>query len=550
MMGAASCAPAPIVFDGDPYPRVAGETRALVLWVRFASDDTAWPGVTAANRGWQGPDDWPAIADSILSPSVERPTGLTRYFLDQSDGAFRLTGRSYPEVLVTREPERAYRSGDGTLDQARLTRELLESVDASDRVDLDDFDADRDGYIDYLFVVVRRMQETLLFRTHAFGISDLGYSSEVAEFGASKARRVDRHASGSYVRYDNAGNIFPEVDLVRLMAHEIGHDLWRGFVHLQPVEPAAGIPSFPDRRVGYVLMSGPSDARGDETISAFERDLLGWIDCRPLTRDTVVTVQDLYSGDADQCFTYDAVRLSRTGGLRRLYLSNRQRVGPFDRLMVERHPQARSEQGLMDTGVLVMATEGDGRVGVVPADGSLELSPRAAPYRGDLLRPGDRLTPWTHPNSTGYVGFPASGPRVHESQTDLLYRGVHVLSRTGDALTVRFTTDERHNARFLDSDVIPVLPDLEFSGLAVVRGTVRLDGSARFDSLRVLPLSRLIVNGALETAHLSLGRNSMLVVDGVAQASEGEREWGARLVVDGGRIVGTPLENWLAEDIR
>jgi hypothetical protein len=388
------CGAGPITFDGSAYPRRSGETRALVLWVRFADDvKSADAPVTAAARAWAQPDRLPGQASSLVSASSRHPTGLTEYFQSQSGGRFSLTGASFPVVLVSEENEVAYKKSDGTLDQGKLTRELLRKVDASGRLHLDDFDADRDGFVDYVFVIIRAMKSTRLYPTHASGVSDLGYTSEGPEFGRRSRLQVSRHASGSYVRYDNAGNIFPETDLVRLLAHEIGHDIWTENVHLLPVAPLPGIPSFPDYQIGSALMSGRSDARGDETISAAERDWAGWITCTALARDTTFVVRDLYSSQADNCFTMDVPQPGAYTSARTLYLSHRARIGPFDRLLTEHAKQARRDQGLMDTGLLVMAAETGGRLGPVPADGKLTLSATAEAYAGDLFRSGDRLTP-------------------------------------------------------------------------------------------------------------------------------------------------------------
>jgi M6 family metalloprotease-like protein len=524
------CSGPSIQFDGNARPRAAGETRALVLWVRFSDDTRDLSGAaTESQQDWAEPDRLPTLAGRILSGSVRRPRGLTEYFLAQSQGRFRLTGRSYPDVLVSREPEASYRAPNGTLDQGRLTRELLERVDADKRIDLEDFDADRDGFIDYVFVVIRGMSETRLYPSHASGVSDLGYTSEIPEFGRRGRLRLDRNASGSYVRYDDAGNIFAQIDLVRLMAHEIGHDLWTDWVHLRPVLPVRGVPPFASRQVGYALMAGASDARGDETISAYERDVLGWISCKRMTSDTLVVVGDLYSSSGDNCFTMAGVQFQPRGRPRRLYVSYRQRIGPFDRLLHEEAPQARSDQGLMDTGILVMATSADGRVGPVPADGDLGLSPHAAAYRGDLFQAGSRLTPWTVPNSSGLLGFPRGLTEAPEA----LYQGLHILDAAGQSgMRLHYRPDERVAARFEDGDVLPSLPGLRFSGGATVRGRVVLEGDASFrDSLTVRRFSTLKVSGTLDTALLVLGDGATLRVDGsvvVSRARTGRR---ARVIV-------------------
>ncbi|NNE70763.1 MAG: hypothetical protein HKN29_10435 [Rhodothermales bacterium] len=535
--GAASCAPPAIVFDGSAYPAENGETRALLVWVRFADDSEPNPDpVTQAARDWADPDVLPSVAGSIVSDDLRRASGLTRYFRDQSLGAFKLTGLSYPRVFVTEHREDEYRAGDGTLDQSRLTREILTFLDGEGGVDLEDFDADRDGFVDYLFVVVRSMKHTRLYPSHASGVSDLGYTSEVPELGKRSRLRINRDASGSYVRYDNAGNIFPEVDLVRLLAHELGHDLWRDYVHIRPVAPSPGIPTFADKQVGYVLMGGAGDARGDETISAYERDLLGWITCTPLVRDTTVVVRDLYSSDRDNCFTYKAP-IPGSDRTRTIYLSNRQRIGPFDVLSTETDPRAASDQGLMETGLLVMATESGGRAGPVPADAGLHLSAAAADYEGDMFKPGDRLTPWSRPNSSGYLTFPANGGNRSTAPGAQVFSGLRILAETPEGIHVQFIADERSGAEFVDGDQIPVMADLSFPGTATVLGETILRGSASFDTLSVSGV--LDLRGVARAGRVHVSPTGVLLVAGVLEVDELVADTDGRVLVGpNGRITG------------
>jgi len=511
-VGLAGCSGPSIYYDGSARPRVEGETRALVIWMRFSDDMRDLSGAaTEAQRDWAVPDRLPRLAHEVLSTSARRPRGLTEYFLSQSQGKFKLTGRSYPSVIVSEAPEVDYLTRNGTLDQGRLTKELLDHINADPRFDLEDFDADRDGFIDYVFVVVRGMSATRLYPTHASGVSDLGYTSEVPEFGRRGRLKLDRHQSGSYVRYDDAGNIFAEMDLVRLMAHEIGHDLWTDWVHLRPLRPFRGVPSLPSRQVGYALMAGGSDARGDETISAYEREALGWISCAGLATDTVFVLRDLYSARSGNCFTMAGAQFRVRSEPRQLYLSFRERIGPFDIIAHEDAPQARSDQGLMDTGVLVMATEPFGRVGPVPADGELGLSPHASAYSGDLFKAGERLTPWTVPNSVGLLGFPAGLIDPPAS----IWQGLHFLRRDGDGMRIHYRPDERRGAVFYDGDVLPALPDLSFQGTASVRGMVTILGDAAFlDSLTVTDSAVLIVNGTATVGYLELVGESTLRVSG------------------------------------
>lgn len=411
--------------------------RALIVFVRFRDDTLSWAeACSPAGQQWAAPDRLPRLASTVLASSPQRPfppTSLTAYFHQQSLGRFVLVGDVAPQVIVSEAPEATYdirtpASLDGL---ARLTEEIVDALDPS--TDFSDYDADGDGVVDKLIVVLRRTQLTVSWS----GYATLGrFRTPLVRDGV----RIDGPRTGSYVRYDMAGNIYPDLNLTRLLAHELGHHLWastptRGH-HLTPLGGplAQGAPASDPSRLGYALMVGGStyDARGDLTISAFERDLLGWIDCPTLRRDTTVTLGDLYAtGACAQLATTSA-----GGRQRQLYLTNRQRVGPFDRLRTNTCTTPPNEQGLKTTGLLAMLAEEHRRVAVLAADGTLDLSIAAAPYQGDLFGPSTQtqLSPWTRPNSNGYTTYPPGFAMRPEH-----WQALEQIGAAHEAVPLRFT---------------------------------------------------------------------------------------------------------------
>lgn len=425
----------------------SGRLHAIVAFVRFQDDDKLGPGcMTRARSEWSDLDALPDVAHHILSSSPEPPfadSSLTAYFYEQSEGRFVLYGRTYPDLIVTERDERAYARGRGNvLDRNALSREILQRMEADPDFDLADFDENGDGHIDYLFVVMRQMNDLQLVSGGAPAIASVGVSPGTApraapgsDLALGKAAAIPTIARGSYTIYRSSGVIIPQMDLIRLIAHEFGHDLWRRSPlsggHIRFIGGDHGVPANGPRRLGYALMPGrlstnPErdviDTRGDMTISAFERDLLdaGWIDCPVLTQPGTVTLGDLYTrSDCRKVVVRDAE------GHRTLYISNRQRVGYFDRLQF--NPCQSSYHGLMDTGLLVQVREGRS-MAVPAADNTLQLSIDESAYDGDLFGPGSKsqLTPWTRPNISGYTTYPPGftmEPDNWQALDDIRYRG-------------------------------------------------------------------------------------------------------------------------------
>jgi len=394
--------------------------RALVVFVQFRDDDV--PGDPAVDaRGWprfDNPATLPPFARYLLSASPTPPfpdSTLTAYFFQQSLGRFVLYGNVYDSVMVSRHPEAAYHAPRGGY--GHLTAEVLDRLDAQG-FDFSRYDQNRDGLFDYLFLIVRgdsrRDDKTFTYT----GISCLDArcgggltAGRPRDVLAYDGLRFDWRLSGAIILHRTPGNIIPHYYHVRMMAHELGHDLWAAFFNHIPAITNNDVPLRSNRghgtgTLGYALMAGAGgglDARGDETLSAFERDLLGWIDCDVLsiTRDDV-RVTDLYTTSACK-----KINLGGDSEGRSLYVTNRQRLGPFDR------PRrggrgGRFEMGLLrSTGLLVMLIDGL-HLDVLPADNTLDLAATDAPYMGDLFGPdtATQLTPWTRPNTNGFTLYP------------------------------------------------------------------------------------------------------------------------------------------------
>ncbi len=418
-------------------PAYADTLRALVVFARFRDD--RFPGdPTLDARDWplSGAERPPAFAHRLLAPSPEPPfpdSSLTAYFFTQSNGRFLLFGDALDSVMVSLHPEAHYHRPNGGYGD--LTREILDRLDHAG-FDFAPYDHNADGRLDHLFVILRGDSKRDDKSFTWTGVSCLdARCGPGPPHGPPRERlvydgiEVDWNTSGSYVLHRTPGNVLPFHYLIRMMAHELGHDLWaKFFVHV-PALAGNDVPLRSNRSprgtdaLGYVLMAGAGggrDCRGDQTISAFERDLLGWIDCETATegRDGI-RLTDLYTTSA--CVK---IPLTNDARGRTLYLTNRQRLGPFDRLR-RAGAFGQYDFGLLrTTGLLVTMSEGV-RFDVLPADDTLDLSIFDADYHGDLFAPGTmrQLTPWTRPNTSGFTRYPPGFRPDWRALDDVRYTG-------------------------------------------------------------------------------------------------------------------------------
>lgn len=558
-----------------PLIPVTGPFRALVVYVQYLDD-------TGTNQPGCGPEDWPlgsfanptmpVIGARILEPSVGTPSdpeSLTSFYWEQSRGNFVLYGDEIG--YVTQQNESAYLSQNGRwIEHGRLSREILTYLASPagqirTGINLANYDANRDGQLDHLFVVLRRRlgASGLYGGLYYGGVSELDYCSSSTTFPLYAGLRVSCRASGSF-------NLFQPIDPMRenvaVLAHEIGHDIWAANVHLPPVS-SNGIPALPplnttgfpgDIFTGYGLMvSGTSEGRaavGVTNASAAERAQVSrritdpsqrWIACTMLADGQAVTVRDVATvGD---CYLLPV----RSGtDIREVYLSNVQRASPFNTIQLvqtgidDACPGCRTiERSMMPTtGLMVEAVSrpSDPTVrwtrDIVPADNRLSgfqgcdidvnVGPRMEQvFAGDLWRPGlDRqLTPWTRPSVYGYNTL---GNIPAAERGAILSNGLHAIDdiRQGAGTNIDFT----YHRFYTGQPVVYVREDWWI--------TPETNGLATFAELRVQSGATLHVeNNALLTV---LGR---LVIEegGALETQDGDIHFGpgGGLVVEKGGVM-------------
>lgn len=411
--------------SSSPDIPTSGAFRAMLIYVRFPDETYESTSCVPAAQSWPLGDPLPSIAEHVLVASQQNgepplppfpEATLTEYFYRQSQGRFTLYGDVFAVEASYDESHYPITDFGG---RNILTKDVLDQLDSDPTVDFSQYDQNGDGYVDHIFMVVRRFRKDCpdpnsptddccvgCHDPYWGGVADLGSGTSELVYNNKK---VSWRRSGSYIQYFK-GNTVPSLGHIRVLAHEFGHDLWSSTItngaHIKPVGGTHGVPANGSNRVGYLLMAGQGvgdDKRGDEAISAFERDILddGWISCYALGVDGTYTITDLVSDSAANCYTMSVPNESSP---RTIYLSNRQRIHHFDHL----ESTCIEDRGLKTTGLLVQVSQGN-RLAVAAADNTLDLAIRASDYFGDLFGPTttSQLTPWTRPNISGFTTYSA-----------------------------------------------------------------------------------------------------------------------------------------------
>jgi M6 family metalloprotease-like protein len=255
-----------------------GTLKMLVIFCKFSDDHfdlspytDIWPSNLNTLPSW---------ATSILAPSANGPyshPSVSGYFYDMSRGQFKVVGDVFNQLYIPEHPQSYYYLSSGR-HIGYLTEEILMNldpyIDYSDYDNWDPNDIDRDGIknepdgIVDMIAIVFRVANTLELDYKAVdssattgyqGISCLTGFRHVFGSGADALYLDDVNilatpvGSGTFQQ-----NVFDPHGCVRIMAHEIGHYLF-GRIHYELGD--------------FSLMDG----RTAGVMSAYERELLGWI---------------------------------------------------------------------------------------------------------------------------------------------------------------------------------------------------------------------------------------------------------------------------------
>ena len=252
-----------------------GRMSALVVFAHF-NDET-----DLARRAV------PSFASDLFDERVQG--SVTHFYSEMSRGQFRIDGSVLPTWYSARSPASAYIQPVGSFTD--MAREIIQDVDRD--IDLGRYDndgpdglpnsGDDDGYVDFLFIVVRSTPPGFIIG-EATGIARLGLgsdyrSNDVSLSGGNIRIRADgsnRGTGGSVQR----GRNFNEA--VGSMSHEFGHYLGLPDLYdtsalqesTEPEEESAGI--------GYWGIMGHgnrgwNERGGPNPFSAWSLAQLGWL---------------------------------------------------------------------------------------------------------------------------------------------------------------------------------------------------------------------------------------------------------------------------------
>ena len=470
-----------------PTIAFADSVHALVVFVRF-SDDTAgapeWP--IDGRRGAERIPDWGHAlveadpADVTAALGMDHPS-LSAYFFWQSHtgpaGPHILTGEVWPRrrrepvVFTPSRPSTAYRAGQGS-GYGYLVAELLDALVADRSFDITRFDANRDGELDHLMLIVRRDP----------GVNVTGGVAGLSGVNSPAARTFGRPAPTLTVgrgdatltvdmgsRGSGAINWIGGQRSVATLIHEYGHILFdMGHTAMITPPPARGrvavsndVPFEVPEGGGafaciYNRMCG-GGARGGRpyessnydltlTLSGHELRRMGWARRTVIdpSRDTVgVVVRPLYgSGEVV------LIPLRPGSGADTLSIENRQRTNFFDRFPpwdLEDPFYGLVWRDLPATGLLATLSHGSPtgpagsyRYDVAPpsnrflrsgtrCDGTSEgCADPYATWSRDMLTPEGsavQMTPWTRPNVSGYTLYPQGVEPHWFALTNVRYTG-------------------------------------------------------------------------------------------------------------------------------
>ena len=242
----------------EDAPRVAGTAKVLMLCIEFTDVK-------------HGASHTPAFFDNLADGPGN---SMAAYFTQSSTGRFTVSGDSFGWYSSTQTMAHYGAPGGGQKDNPLLYQLVTEAVQAADAaVNFANYDADKDGWVDYLQIVHAGSDEAMT------QIQNDIWSEMYYDFDTPT---VDGKRVGMY-------SMVSENDPMGVLAHEFGHQL--GMPDLYDTDGTGGGGQTDGAGLWDIMAAGAYLGNGDwpSLPSAWSRALVGWADVVTVTanRNTI-----------------------------------------------------------------------------------------------------------------------------------------------------------------------------------------------------------------------------------------------------------------------
>ncbi len=271
-----------------PFPST-GTPTALVIMVSFSDQDFEYD---------------KADIDSLFngntldeSSGMHSYSSVAQYMYECSDGQYRpqfdVVG---PYELSGTVATYGYNSNGSDANYIAAVREACEAAD--DDVDFSDYDSDGDGYVDLVYVVYAGYGENWGGNSSDCIWPKSGYNAGIGTYDGTKVYRygMNQELAGTSSLVDSDGNHY--LNGIGVLVHEFCHTL--GLFDVYPTASWDDVTDYDDQsmEVWSVMDYGENNYNGyaPTPLTAFERELFGWLTIDTLTEAADVTLTPLQDG--------------------------------------------------------------------------------------------------------------------------------------------------------------------------------------------------------------------------------------------------------------
>lgn len=271
-----------------PFPHI-GTPKALVIFAEFADKSFTYP-----------VEQLKALFNSTeYDPSSGRHSysSLGQYFEDMSFGQYHPQFDFAGPYKLSGTIADYGKNIDGKdSNYASFVKDAVEAADAD--VDFSQYDADGDGYVDLVYILYAGLGE------NSGGVSSdcLWPKSGYGNYGEADGKKIYRwginnELAGDGTRTDETTGL-PYLNGIGVLAHEFCHTL--GLPDFYPTAKWTDVTWYDNQSMEYwdLMDNGENNYNGyyPTPLTAWERELFGWMDIETLDSPCDVTLTPLQDG--------------------------------------------------------------------------------------------------------------------------------------------------------------------------------------------------------------------------------------------------------------